>query len=308
MVKVWEPNKSYDRLKLYVNFCTRSTFRRVRVSGLENIPDDGYIMFAPNHVSTLMDPLMLLLAVHGPVAFGARYDIFRNPKIARILNWMRILPIARERDGIRSVSSNFETFDEIVDCMAHKVPFCLFSEGRHRPERGMLPVKKGIFRVCKLALDRLGGPVYIVPVGLDYQYFFRQGGSVDVRIGKPMNMEDYMPRGEVHGEAAIYRTLCDELQARILSLIGKVPERKTGLVPLRALASLILLPLTAATCILSFPIWLPAALLLRKFKDKAWSHTVHFAFHLILPIFIPFHWMFNLLWNFTKDTINDITK
>ena len=225
-----------------------------------------------------------------------------------MLNWMRILPLARERDGLKSVSTNFETFDDIVDCLGHGVPFCMFSEGRHRPERGMLPVKKGIFRVCKLALDRLGGPVYIVPVGLDYQYFFRQGGSVDLRIGKPIDIEDYMTRGETAGEAAAYRELCEVLQQRILALIGKVPERKGRMLLPRLLAALVLLPLTLATCILSLPIWLPARLILRNFKDKAWTHTVFFAMHLLLPVFMPFHWLYNLLANFTRDAVEDLTR
>ena len=244
MANVWKPNRGYSFLKPYVNFCCKSIFSRVRVSGLENVPTDGYVMYAPNHCATLMDPLLLLTTRRGPIAFGARYDIFRNPRVAKMLNWMRILPLARERDGLKSVSTNFETFDDIVDCLGHGVPFCMFSEGRHRPERGMLPVKKGIFRVCKLALDRLGGPVYIVPVGLDYQYFFRQGGSVDLRIGKPIDIEDYMTRGETAGEAAAYRELCEVLQQRILALIGKVPERKGRMLLPRLLAALVLLPLT----------------------------------------------------------------
>ena len=264
MANVWRPNRGYSILKPYVNFCCKSIFSRVRVSGLENVPTDGYVMYAPNHCATLMDPLLLLTTRRGPIAFGARYDIFRNPRVAKMLNWMRILPLARERDGLKSVSTNFETFDDIVDCLGHGVPFCMFSEGRHRPERGMLPVKKGIFRVCKLALDRLGGPVYIVPVGLDYQYFFRQGGSVDLRIGKPIDIEDYMTRGETAGEAAAYRELCEVLQQRILALIGKVPERKGRMLLPRLLAALVLLPLTLATCILSLPIWLPVHCVLVK--------------------------------------------
>lgn len=307
MANVWKPNRGYSFLKPYVNFCCKSIFSRVRVSGLENVPADGYVMYAPNHCATLMDPLLLLTTRRGPIAFGARYDIFRNPRVAKMLNWMRILPLARERDGLKSVSTNFETFDDIVDCLGHGVPFCMFSEGRHRPERGMLPVKKGIFRVCKLALDRLGGPVYIVPVGLDYQYFFRQGGSVDLRIGKPIDIGDYMTRGETAGEAAAYRELCEVLQQRILALIGKVPERKGRMLLPRLLAALVLLPLTLATCILSLPIWLPARLILRKFKDKAWTHTVFFAMHLLLPVFMPFHWLYNLLANFTRDAVEDLT-
>lgn len=307
MANVWKPNRGYSFLKPYVNFCCKSIFSRVRISGLENVPTDGYVMYAPNHCATLMDPLLLLTTRRGPIAFGARYDIFRNPRVAKMLNWMRILPLARERDGLKSVSTNFETFDDIVDCLRHGVPFCMFSEGRHRPERGMLPVKKGIFRVCKLALDRLGGPVYIVPVGLDYQYFFRQGGSVDLRIGKPIDIGDYMTRGETAGEAAAYRELCEVLQQRILALIGKVPERKGRMLLPRLLAALALLPLTLATCILSLPIWLPARLILRNFKDKAWTHTVFFAMHLLLPVFMPFHWLYNLLANFTRDAVEDLT-
>lgn len=53
------------------------------------------------------------------------------------------------------------------------------------------------------------------------------------------------------------------------------------------------------------PIWLPSLILLRKIKDRAWTHTVYFALRLLLPIFIPFHWIFsqllNLYYNLTKD-------
>lgn len=307
MIKVWRYDRGYNIALKYVNFCTRATFSRIRVTGKENIPTDGHIMFAPNHCSCLMDPLVMLVTKRGPVAFGARYDIFKNPKIAKILNWLRILPIARERDGLKNVTSNYETFDQIVECLSHGVPFCLYSEGRHRPERGMLPVRKGIFRVCKKAMDELDGPIYIVPVGVDYQYFFRQGGTVDVRIGKPMEMSHYMIKGEhPEGEAAIYREMCDELQHRILSLIGQVPERRTGLAFLRSLLALALSPLTLAMAAASFPIWLTAEIIMSRFKDKAWTHTVYFACHLLLPLFIPFHYLFNLLWNFTKNAFTDL--
>ena len=42
-------------------------------------------MYAPNHCAALLDPLMILLLKKEPVAFGARFDIFRNPKMAAIL-------------------------------------------------------------------------------------------------------------------------------------------------------------------------------------------------------------------------------
>ena len=149
-------------------------------------------MLAPNHRCALMDALLVLLTGHRPIGFGARMDIFRKPKIAAALRWLRILPIARERDGLKEVIRNYDTFDEITECFEHGLPFCLFSEGAHRPEHGMMPVHKGIFRVARIASEKLGCPVYIVPVGLDYEYFFRQGGRAAVRIGEPFEVNEFM--------------------------------------------------------------------------------------------------------------------
>ena len=161
MAKIWEEYRGYRLCQAYVNLATRSTFRSVRVEGLENVPSEGAVLLAPNHCATLMDPLLMLVALRRPVGFGARSDIFANPRIARILRWLRIVPLARERNGLSEVAKNFAVFDEIIDCIGHDVPFCMYAEGTHRPERGMLPVKKAIFRIARMAREQLGKPVYM---------------------------------------------------------------------------------------------------------------------------------------------------
>ena len=132
MAKVWEDYKHYNQVHAYGNLTARSCQRSVSIEGLENIPKDGAVILAPNHRTALMDPMMVLLISKEKIAFGARSDIFKNPKTARWLRWLRILPIARERNGLSEVAKNFEVFDEIVECLEHDVPFCLFSEGMHR--------------------------------------------------------------------------------------------------------------------------------------------------------------------------------
>ena len=304
--KVWKPSKAYDILRYYVDFTTRCSFSEVKISGRENIPTDGSIMYAPNHCASLLDPLMILLIKHESVAFAARFDIFRNPKIASILNWLRILPIARERDGLKEVAGNYETFDQIVECMDKEVPFCIFSEGTHRPERGMMPVKKGIFRISKMALDRNGKKVYIVPVGLDYEYFFRQGGRAAIRIGKSIDLGEYFAARPECSENEVYRSLCKEVREEVLSLIGRIPERRHDRLVLRTLCSLVSLPLFTACIVPAAPIWLPQTLILRSFKDKAWAHTIGFALRLLLPIFLPFYLIFNRLLNFYRNLVCDL--
>lgn len=308
MTKLWEDNKRYTFYRRYVDLCTRTGFSSVKIEGLDKLPSDGAVIIAPNHCAALMDPLLVLLTHRGPVGFGARADIFRKPKIAAILRWLRIVPLARERDGISEVAKDYEVFDEIVECIDHDVPFCMFSEGTHRAERGLLPIKKGIFRVAKMAVDRLGKRVYVVPMGLDYEYFFREMGRVCIRIGQPIEIGSYFDSLAGTPDNLIIKDLCEDLSQRLLALIGRIPERRHDRIGLRLVAGIVALPffITCASC--SFPIWLTGAILLHGMDDKAWTHTVYYVCRLLLPIFWPFQAAFAFFVNFYKDLLKDLHR
>lgn len=308
MAKIWEEYKHYRSVRAYGDLTTRSCQRSIQVEGLENIPRDGAVIFAPNHCTALMDPMMILAAVPGLIAFGARSDIFKNPRAARALRWLRIVPIARERNGLSEVAKNFETFDEIVECLEHDVPFCLYSEGMHRAERGMLPVKKGIFRIAKMAVDRLGKKVYVVPVGMDYEDFFQGQRRTAVRIGEPIEVGAAFREHPEENEAEVYHQLCLTLRERILALIGRIPEREHGKKWLRLLGAVVSLPLFLVCAVGSIFIWLPHLIIMSRIKDKAWTQTIRYVTHLIFPLFWPFHICFERLLNFYRDLIADFRR
>ena len=146
--KIYESDVKYDILKPCVDWCTRRSYRKISVSGLENIPEDGAVLLSPNHTNTLMDALVVLQAGSDAKVFGARADMFNKPLIAKIMYFLRILPMVRQRDGLRNVLKNHETFETIVETLEHGVPFCLFPEGRHRPAHSLLPLGKGILHCC----------------------------------------------------------------------------------------------------------------------------------------------------------------
>lgn len=303
---IWAKDRLYSILKPYANACTRTQYSRFMKSGLENIPKDGAVILAPNHVAALMDPMIMLNTISGDVGFGARSDIFRNPKIARILNWLRILPLARERNGLQEVAKNFETMDDIVECLRHGVPFCMYAEGTHRPERGMLPVKKGVFRIARKAVDELDKPVYIVPVGVDYEHFFRTLGRVSVSFGEPINMGKYIEEHSEMTDAELYRNLCELLRNRILDRLDSIPERRHNLRFPRAVALLALLPLWLSLGVVSLPIWAISEFILRKMEDKAWTQTVYFGVRFFFPYLWPFHYVFGILTNYYRNLIKDL--
>ena len=305
--KIWEEYPFYRPGRFHVNNSTRTCFSSIKYEGLENIPKEGAVLLASNHCATLMDPLLILSAVSPRlIGFGSRVDLFAKPKVAAFLHWIRMVPFARERDGLREVARNWEFFEEIIDCIGHDVPFCLFPEGRHRPERGMLPVKKGVFRLARLAVERLPDKkVYVVPVGLDYEYFFRGYGRVTVRFGEPIDANARFARTDVT-EAQLNQELCEELQNRILALLGRPPEHSHKGLGWRIPLAVLSLPLFAVCAVGGLPIWLPHLLIMRKIKDKARSHTVRVGLHFALPLFWIFQWPFGVLLYFYRNIIEDI--
>lgn len=303
---IWAYNRKYDIGRYYVDLCTRTQFSRVWLKGLEKIPADGAVIFAPNHVAALMDPLMLMQTRHGSIGFGARSDIFRQPTVAKFLNWLRILPLARERNGLKEVAKNFETMDDIVDCLRHDVPFCMYAEGTHRPERGLMPVKKGVFKIARKALDELDKPVYVVPVGVDYEYFFRVKGRVSLSVGDPIDVGEFIGSHPDASDAEIYRELCGILSERILDNLDQLPERRHDRRFLRALVLATLLPLWIVLGVISSPVWVTSELILSRMEDKAWTNTVYFAVRFFLPVFWPFHGPFALLTNCYRNLMKDL--
>ena len=214
----------YKTLRPFVDFATAVSFRRIQVLGLENIPDDGAVIFAPNHCNTLMDALVVLRTSRGPTVFGARADMFENPVAAKALHFLKIVPIVRKRDGIRKVIRNLDIIDDIVEVLDENVPFCIFPEGTHRPMHSLLPVGKGVFRIAVTANERLGKPVYVVPVGIEYGDYYRYASTSLVQFGKPIAVTEYKNLNPETQDAEMYRNLTSTLRERMADLITYIPD------------------------------------------------------------------------------------
>ncbi len=224
--KIYEKDLGYDFLRPIVDNVTTRSYRKIEIRGKENLPTDGPYILAPNHCNTLMDALVILRAYKGATVFGARADMFKRKLIAKIMFFLRILPMVRQRDGLRNVLKNVETQDIIVETLEHDVPFCIFPEGRHRAEKSLLPLGKGIFRAALAANTRFGSekPVYIVPVGIEYGDFFRYRSTCLVNYGKPINVTEFIKTLETENEAQMIEPLRRELASRMSELFTYIPD------------------------------------------------------------------------------------
>ena len=274
MRKIWERDRLYTILRYYVDASTRASYCRLRVKGA--IPEEKAVLICPNHTNTLMDALVVLQSRQAPTVFGARADIFSQPAVAKILRFLKILPMVRRRDGIRNVLRNYETMDEVQDVLANNTPFCMFPEGRHTPGRELQPLQKGVARMAfQSAAQR---PTQVVPVGINYSDFFHYRGTCDLVYGEPMDVNAFLAAHGDLAEGARYQAFLEELSARMSALIAPdVPAPKRPLF-LRILLS----PLWLVAAALSFPMWLPAEWMCKhKVKDRAFHNTVRYGFRLL---------------------------
>lgn len=218
---IYDKDFGYNILKPIVDWNLKHSYRKVEVRGKENIPTDGAVLIAPNHCNTLMDALVILRAFDNETVFGARADMFNNAFIAKLMYFIRILPMVRQRDGMRNVLKNYETQEIIVDTLKNKVRFCMFPEGRHRPAHSLQVLGKGVFRAALAANAEFGEkmPVYIVPAGIEYGDYFRYRSTSLVTFGKPINVTEVVKELNLDNEAQIMDHLRKDLTAKMSELI-----------------------------------------------------------------------------------------
>lgn len=291
MPPIWKKSVGYSILRRYFDMCTRMSYLRLEVVGKENLPTDGAIILAPNHCNTLMDALVVVQADRGPTLFAVRADIFKNPKLTSLFHFIKMVPLSRERDGLQEVARNYEVFDEIVESLEHGLPFCIFSEGTHRAKRSLLPLKKGIFRIATKATQKIDKPVYIVPVGLEYEDYYRYMRPARMSYGPAINVTEYLENHPDASEGEVFAALSISLHDRISTMITYFPDDENydkafarwqkKHAPRRHwwewILGIILLPFFLLFGILCSPMWITSAAIINKLEDKTWSNTVRFA-------------------------------
>jgi 1-acyl-sn-glycerol-3-phosphate acyltransferase len=167
-------------------------YRNVLVRGRNKFKPNDPIIFAPNHQNALMDALVFVTTLRQQPIFLARADIFNSKMITRFLNFIKMMPVYRIRDGYENLGKNTEVFDRCTEILKTGHSLCLFPEGNHNDKRFFRPLKKGLARIAFEAEDqcdfKLG--LKIIPTGIDYSSYSNVRGRLTVSYGEPITITD----------------------------------------------------------------------------------------------------------------------
>lgn len=284
MSAIYEKNNRYERWLPTVNHIYRRSFRHLEYVHRERIPEDGAVIFAPNHCNALLDALAILAIDNTRKVFVSRADIFRKPRLAQLLRWLKIMPIRRIRDGIDEVRKNDATMEEALETLRHRVPFCIMPEGTHRPSYELMPLKKGIFRIALSADDAFNRtqqgrtlPVYIVPVHLHYGSFTHLWTSLSVHFGEPIAITQYVDEHPEQTRPEQILALLQELTLRLQHLADDCCAQEHTAPANRVLiASLLLLlsPLFLLCYLITLPQQAAKLIIRKKVKDPCFRNSV----------------------------------
>lgn len=201
----------------------RVFFRRIEVVGLEHVPTTGPAVFAPNHPNSLLDPLVLFVAVPRPVATLAAEPLFRKPVLGSVMRSIGAIPVYRREDGADR-SRNRGTFDAARQHLQAGGALAIFPEGVSHDDPLLRPIRTGAARI---ALGTLGAEtIAMVPTGLFYTARARFRSSVLVYFGPPLAVHPAALQEDGEPPAERVRSLTAELEQALGSLVLQAEERR----------------------------------------------------------------------------------
>lgn len=155
-----------------------SLYFRIRVTGLEKVPNDGAVIVIANHRSGF-DPPMVGAILRRPVHFMTKAELFSYPLLPIVFKYVQAYPVHRGHPDRKAIRHSLEILN-------HGEVIVLFPEG-HRTETGDL--QKARAGVVYLAQKT---NCVLLPIGITGQYGFRK--TICYHVGDPFRLDSQMPR------------------------------------------------------------------------------------------------------------------
>ena len=143
-------------LMRFITWVMVNTLYRVRVDGMQNLPEEGAALLVCNHVS-YMDPMLLMANLPRPARFVMYYKIFNAPLLRFVFRTAKAIPIAGYKQDPEILQHAYDAIDE---ALAAGELVCIFPEGALTRDGDIATFRNGVEKILARR------PVPVVPMAL----------------------------------------------------------------------------------------------------------------------------------------------
>lgn len=168
------------KIKLLIIF---KLFFRFKVTGQQNLPQDGPFIIVANHTS-LLDPIILGISVRPKIIFIAAAYLFEIPCLGYLLRKVNSIPIHRENN-----TNNIKSIKKALKILQQGGVLGIFPEGGLDRQKDNLPIKLGAsYLATKAGVPivpiKIKGADKVLPRGAK---FIISLNKIEVEIKKPIS-------------------------------------------------------------------------------------------------------------------------
>jgi glycerol-3-phosphate O-acyltransferase / dihydroxyacetone phosphate acyltransferase len=201
-------------------------FRKLYLSGLENVDWEKPVILAANHPTAFIEPCILACWLPKPLHFMVRGDMFLKPVSNFLLRDLNMIPFFRMEDaGVAGVKGNFRSVEEAAAVLRAHRPVLILAEGHTVHEKRLRPLRKGTARIALGTQDQFPDlDIQLVPVGVNYTYADRFRSEAMIHFGKPIPVRAYV-QAYRENSAAAFRDITEALREGLESHVVIIGER-----------------------------------------------------------------------------------
>ena len=207
---------------IYITF--RIFFRKVYFANREAIPKDRAVLFAVNHPTAFLDPIVVAAYIWPSTRFLLRGDMFGSPFIDWLLNQIKTIPIYRARDGFASLKNNQASLDRVYVLLNKGKHVLVLAEGQTEYEKRLRTIQKGTGRIVtdmyKLHPDT---KLCVLPIGVNYTDSNEFRSELMAGVGSPIMLEDYISVIEENPRKAV-KQITDEITRQLKELVVHIDD------------------------------------------------------------------------------------
>lgn len=205
-------------MRLYTKTALAFFFRKWQINNAASIPKNASLIFVANHQNAFQDAILIACSTNHGYWFLTRAGVFNNKIVRFFLNQFHMMPVYRFRDGVKGLRNNDATIQQSIDLLKERKSILLFGEGDQSMQYRLRVMQKGFARIALAAQEENDWklPLYIVPVGVQYDHFYNFRSRVLINYGEAIPVDASM---KGLPEREFYDTLLKKTREGLLPLM-----------------------------------------------------------------------------------------